>query len=53
MDRARGDMGARQIAEAHQEFTDDLPAREGEALAEELDPFLLGQGVVLVQPSGE
>ena len=46
-------MRARQIAGAHQEFADDLPAHELEGLPEQPDPLLLRQRMVLVDPGGE
>src|SRR5258708_32280137 len=46
-------MGAREIAETHQEFADDLTSGEDEGAAKQLDPVGLGQRVVPVEPSGE
>src|SRR3546814_3762300 len=46
-------MGARQIAEAHQELAGDLATREGEGAAEQLHPFHLRQRMVGVEPSLE
>src|ERR1700681_171346 len=53
IDRTRGDMSARQIAEAHEKLADDLAAREDEGAAEQLDPLRYGQGVMRVEPGGE
>src|SRR5713101_3088344 len=52
-DRAGLDMCTRQIAEAHQELADDLAAGEHEGLAEQLDPGLLRQRMVLIEPGCE
>ena len=46
-------MRPRQITQAHQELTDDLAAGEGEGPAEQLDPFLLCQRMVLAEPGGK
>src|SRR3546814_12230674 len=46
-------MGARQIAEAHQELAGDLATREGEGAAEQLHPFHLRQRMVGVEPGLE
>ena len=46
-------MGARQIAEAQEKLTDDLPTGEPEGLLEELDPVRLLERVVRVEPAGE
>ena len=47
------DMGARQIADAHQKLAHDLTAGEAERLLEELDPLLLRAWMMRGQPAGE
>src|SRR5258708_22232328 len=51
--RTGGHMRDRQVAEAHEELADDLTAREGEGPAEQLDPLVLAQRVVFIEPGGE
>src|ERR1700722_9870230 len=46
-------MRARQVAEAHQEFVDDLAAGETEGPAKQLDPFGQRERVVRIEPGGE
>ncbi len=51
--RAIALVRARQIADAHQELADDLAAGEAERVAEELDPLLLRQRMVRIEPGGK
>ena len=51
IDRAVFSMGARQVAEAHEELADDLAAGEDEAFAKQFDPFGLRQRVMRVEHS--
>src|SRR5581483_857971 len=53
VDRAFRHVGARQIAEAHQEFAGDLAAGEAEGAAEQADPLGLVARVVRRDPPGE
>src|SRR4051812_2344740 len=53
MDGAMRGMRARQVPEAHQELADDLAPHEGEGAAEQLHPFVLGTGVVRIDPGCE
>src|SRR5579872_6588017 len=46
-------MRARQIAETHQEFADDLAAHEAEGLGEKPHPGLLGKRMMRIEPGGE
>ena len=50
MNRAGGSVGARQVADAHEKFVDDLAAGEAECFFEELYPFFLCFWVVELQP---
>jgi hypothetical protein len=43
-------MGAGQIAEAHQELAHDLPAGEAECLLDQLDPIVLVDGMMVIEP---
>ncbi len=46
-------MGARQVADAHQELADDLAAGEHELATEQLHPLRLGSRMVVLEPRGE
>src|SRR5579864_3821339 len=46
-------MRAPEVAQAHQEFVDDFPAREPECGTEELHPRLLRERVMGIEPARE
>src|SRR5262245_28904349 len=52
-DRAVGLVGAGQIADAHQKFTDDLPAGKAKGPAEELRPRLRRTRMMGREPKSE
>jgi hypothetical protein len=53
MDWAGLVMGARQVAEAHEELPNHLAAGEAEGLFEQFDPVGLVERVMGVEPLGE
>lgn len=46
-------MGTRQITRAHQKFVDDFSSGKPETGLKELNPFLPGQRMMMVQPVKE